>query len=697
MKRILQSLFVGVFALLFFLIYQNFVEQDASNFHNLFGGIDRYESGGIVFNQSFDEKQKADIVQKAIQLSRQEGIYIQITLIRRRDDGSPSSIAYYVSGDNSYIRSFLPKEVKIPDNFSDSSFYFTTEKTNAPNALPVFSYYKKTSFLYAPMRLILDKDFILAEMEYFYTPSQKDIDARVLDTYSSYSAEYMDLGTHQFYKDEEIPSLFSFYAIIIFILCQLYIFFRISSGAKSVMVFKLQGYGTFSILSYLFKTEFFLGAASFLLVPCIGTWLIFRAWNPRMIELLLYGYLYLGLLLLVLILCGFAGAIFLNRQKISDLLKNKNFNEKITVCIFVLVVFVGCALLPKLETPLHNFPELFHAARYFQTHGEIAAKYREIELQLTENRSFEMGTQHESARNDSAYALHQKIYDELNQEGLILKFRENEYVDEKGREAYENSGVEPVYHRGYEINEAYFSLCEFFQKDTKIPLSALPSGTVYIFMPRDLQSQTKWEAFNFHLSGTAIQIVPYDRVKYADLAIDDPESSSTQPIFVLQKDEDHFLEESINFGLFVSQENTARVEREFDRYGVRESIGWRDGAERVKQGKQNLRDYTGYTLAEMFPVLCVFLITLSSLCYFYIASSKKKWAVYRSLGYPAHRVIYGFYWELAVIFMLIVSYCLLVIRSRPIMTWGFLFVILSATAPVIAIRYRRMDMSEVLG
>ena len=89
----------------------------------------------------------------------------------------------------------------------------------------------------------------------------------------------------------------------------------------------------------------------------------------------------------------------------------------------------------------------------------------------------------------------------------------------------------------------------------------------------------------------------------------------------------------------------------------------------------------------MFPVICVFLITLSSLCYFYIASSKKKWAVYRSLGYPAHRVI----------FMLIVSYCLLVIRSRPIMTWGFLFVILSATAPVIAIRYRRMDMSEVLG
>lgn len=83
MKNKVQVVFVFVYILLFFLIYQNFIEQDESNLHNLFGGIEKYERGGLVFNQSIDQTQISDIIDKSIELSKKENIATIVTTVVR--------------------------------------------------------------------------------------------------------------------------------------------------------------------------------------------------------------------------------------------------------------------------------------------------------------------------------------------------------------------------------------------------------------------------------------------------------------------------------------------------------------------------------------------------------------------------------------------------------------------------------------
>src|SRR5574344_647832 len=113
MRKYLQIIFVIVYTLLSFLLYQNFVEQDESNVHNLFGGIEKYERVSLVFNQYIDDKRAIQLIDRSIEISKDKDISINFYIYKREENGKQGSLEYYISANDAYIESYLPKEMEI--------------------------------------------------------------------------------------------------------------------------------------------------------------------------------------------------------------------------------------------------------------------------------------------------------------------------------------------------------------------------------------------------------------------------------------------------------------------------------------------------------------------------------------------------------------------------------------------------------
>lgn len=410
MKNKVQVVFVFVYILLFFLIYQNFIEQDESNLHNLFGGIEKYERGGLVFNQSIDQTQISDIIDKSIELSKKENIATIVTTVVKDSMGNKLSLDYYVAGNDEYIKSFIPNGISVPDNFSDSSSYFTTRDDDNPNAIHIFSYYKEMSISIRPLSMLEGKDdFVFTELDYYYDEVPNAL-SLVQEAYSGYNFTHMEIGSFQFDKDTAIKDLFIYYSVIVFILSLLYIFFKISDSSKEIMIYKLQGYSNFRIIGSIFKSEIVLNILSVILIPIIGTLIVFRGSNFRMIELLVYSFAYLGLMLIVIMLCIIMGLVFVSNQRMSDLLKNKNYNRALTTIIFLLAIVVSVTILPKIEEPFRNLVQMLNMKNKVDKHADMARKYNELGINLVKDRSFEVD--HFALMGgieDPVYEKHKKI------------------------------------------------------------------------------------------------------------------------------------------------------------------------------------------------------------------------------------------------------------------------------------------------
>lgn len=145
-------------------------------------------------------------------------------------------------------------------------------------------------------------DFVFTELDYYYDEVPNAL-SLVQEAYSGYNFTHMEIGSFQFDKDTAIKDLFIYYSVIVFILSLLYIFFKISDSSKEIMIYKLQGYSNFRIIGSIFKSEIVLNILSVILIPIIGTLIVFRGSNFRMIELLVYSFAYLGLMLIVIMLC----------------------------------------------------------------------------------------------------------------------------------------------------------------------------------------------------------------------------------------------------------------------------------------------------------------------------------------------------------------------------------------------------------
>lgn len=697
MKKYLQSLFVFIYILLFFLIYQNFVTQDESNLHNLFGGIEKYERGSIVFDESIDEHEIKDIVEKAETLSKDQDIAVQFLVYDRKEDGGRGSLEYYVAANDDYIKSYLPKGASIPKNFLDSNYYFTTEKTSDPNAIFLFSYYKDLSFTLKPIHMAKENtDFILEDLEYYYTLGHKNVDKIVFDTFKDYKYNYMQIGSFQFNKDSSIRNLFIYYSFITLALSMLYILFKISDSAKEIMVYKLQGYNVIHIIYLILKSEFYINLASFILVPFIGALIVFKGFNYRMIEFFKYNYFYLGLLLLIFIMCALVGLIFLQRQKISDLLKNKNFNEGLITITFVLAIFVSISIMPKIEQPIGKLIDIYDTRKYIDNHQKKVKDYQEMWLKLTKDRSFEFDSRAITGEvDDPVYEKHKDIYNYLNSKGLVIKQRINYYKDEY---LLDEMGEDDLDYLGYQINEKYFSLLDLYDGKSKINKPKLEDGNIYVFIARDLYSNSSWKRGYFTTNkNVGAKIILYDKAIYPDFSINKPNDDTYQPIFVLEKDGSNFLDSSLDSGLYIKNKDKKIVEDYLESNNVIDSIGFIPNKTKIENSKANLNYNTLSQMIEIIPAIFLLLMTLLVMKHFYLKANEKAWSVYKSLGYDSLQVVKIFILELGVIFVLTLSYYRFIVKQVPIYTISVLGFILIMNSVMIVFNYKNLDINKKLG
>lgn len=696
MRKYLQIIFVIVYTLLSFLLYQNFVEQDESNVHNLFGGIEKYERGSLVFNQYIDDKRAIQLIDRSIEISKDKDISINFYIYKREENGKQGSLEYYISASDEYIESYLPKEIEIPNNFSNSNYYFTTEKTDDPMAINIFTYYKGLSFTLKPMHRLKERnDYIVDEIDYFYRKDQENIDQYMQEKFSDFQASQMDIGSHQFDKDEAIKKLFIYYASIALILSLIYIFFKLSYKVKDISVYNLNGYSNTNILVKIFKSEILINLLSLIFVPLIAALLIFKSFNIRMIEFLAYNYLYLSLLFLTYILSCLVGVFFLRSQSLSDLLKNKNFNAPLTTITFVLAIIISITILSRIESPIINFKDIYNSSKLIRANKDFIRQYNGIQLRMAKDRSFEYDSSAiKGSTIDPVYEKHKKIYDNLNKNNNIIMQRRKYYVD---KNLLEDENRDPsLAYKGYEVNENYMKQVKLYDNGSLLDMPDMEDNTVYAFMPRDLYENSKWskELFKVH-KDAKIKLVLYDWAQYSSQDLD-KFIINYQPIFLLEKDGNALLNHAIDTGLFVKDSEMEHVKTYLEKESVEKNIDFSNGADKYLSYSNGLRNNGFRQAIEIIPAAFLLFMTLTSMKHFYIESSKKRWGVYKSLGYNSLYVVKGFIYESASIFILSLIYYIIIVKEVPIYTLLVLFLLILINIILIFLDYKKLKIVSVL-
>ncbi|MDO5026957.1 MAG: hypothetical protein Q4E50_03890 [Tissierellia bacterium] len=699
MKKYLQIIFVFIYVLLFFLIYQNFVEQDESNLHNLFGGIEKYERGSLVFNEEIDQEELKDIIKKSMEISNREDIAVQF-LVQKRDENSEiKSLEYFVSANDSIIRSYLPKGTKVPEDFSNDDCYFTSRQTEDPRAIKIFSYFKDKDFTLYPMHMAEGRsDFIFDELDYYYT-DRPDIYQKMSKEFKGYEFSYMDIGSFQFDKDSAIRGLFIYFSMVTLILCSLYILFKLSNKSKEIMVYKLQGYKTFSIIYDLFKSEIMINLLSLMFIPILGAFMIFKGYNHRLLEFLRYYYTYMGLIFLLFFICLSLGLFILKMQRISDLLKNKSFNQLLTTISFILAIVVSITILPKIEEPFKNLLSLIDSYSYYNLHSKKASGYKAMSLKLTKQRDFEYNPMAVDGEvDDPIYDKHIEIYNYLNQERKLYKFRQNFYSDEILREKRIGQDEIEKSYMGYEINEAYYQLCRFSNKEGDISKIDFKDDYLYIFMPRKLFNISSWKTRDFtHKNKVSAKIILYDKVDYTDLKLDYPINSIFDPIFVLEKDGNNITNDAIDSGLFIKNEDEVFVKEYLADKSVLDSLAFRDNNYLIKDIYPGLSKATLNSLIQIIPAVFILFMTMASMKHFYLLSNLKSWSVYKTLGYGKFSVVKTFIIELVAILSVASLYYIFLRNIFPKYSFLMLVSLLLVVIRLIVVNYDHLDIRQNLG
>lgn len=603
-----------------------------------------------------------------------------------------------MAGNDKYIKSFIPNGISVADNFSDSSSYFTTRDDDNPNAIHIFSYYKEMSISIRPLSMLEGKDdFVFTELDYYYDEVPNAL-SLVQEAYSGYNFTHMEIGSFQFDKDTAIKDLFIYYSVIVFILSLLYIFFKISYSSKEIMIYKLQGYSNFRIIGSIFKSEIVLNILSVILIPIIGTLIVFRGSNFRMIELLVYSFAYLGLMLIVIMLCIIMGLVFVSNQRMSDLLKNKNYNRALTTIIFLLAIVVSVTILPKIEEPFRNLVQMLNMKNKVDKHADMARKYNELGINLVKDRSFEVD--HFALMGgieDPVYEKHKKIYNYLNENKIIVKQNKKEYVDKNLLEKMNNADTQIPGYRGYEINENYLELATFYSGGSKIALGQLEDNTLYIFMPRSIYEISEFVQREFtNDNDLQSKIILYDQVDYPELSIEYDRVSGFDPIFVLIKNGNDALKDVIGSGMFISSEHESEAIKYFEEEGVLESISIANGNEIVESLYKGMAANAKILISSMIPAIAVLIMTLVTMKHFYMLSVMKEWSIYKALGYNAWYVARKYLFEVIAIFIITFCYYLLIAKNIPKYTLAALFVVLAINVLAIVYNYRKLDISKEL-
>lgn len=697
MKKYVNLVFIFIYISLFFLIYQAFVEEDNSNIHTNFGGVKKYNTGSIEFSEKIDEKDLEKIVEIAKTISDKYGIYFQVEeYIRGEGDDNTKEIKYYISGSDKFVSDLLPSEVQVPENFCSSDYYISSLKDNNPNNISFFSFYKNTTYSIYPMKALENQyKGVFTNLVYFYNDSTDAVKI-IEDNFKDFSFEFMNLGAEKFDKDTKILNSYILYSIILLVTTLLHIFFTISNKSKAIMVYKLNGYKTSHIAFELFRGDLLINILSLILVPLLGTTIVIGEFNSRVLELIMYGYLFLFLLFLVFTFCMFLGVKIISLQKISDFIKKKNFNRGLTKFSFILMLVISCILLPKTNMPIHNIYEILTSKIKINKLLDTSSNVSGLRLKLTKDRNWEYN-QHlvSQGGEDQVYNKHLAIYKELNNKGYIYKQRAS-YEDITDYEKLDQE-AEPIMVSILEINEKFLNVNTFKNAEDNVIDFQLKGDCIYVLMPENLFKIRKWSSKDFSLrENVNMKMLLYSKVKGPNYNFQE-QIDMYDPIYLLEKDGGNLLNNSIDYGIYIDNKYYDKTIDLLKNTGIYDSLEFYDNKDLLNEANKAITTNLIRVILELLPLIIVFMTTLNAMKNFYIISETKRLAILKMIGYKSVEASKFFVIDLLALLVLTILYEVVVSHELYYYSLVFLLIIVIYNYFRLKVYYKKLEVPSVLG
>lgn len=682
MKKIFGVILISIYSLLFFVVLNIFTENDRYNVYSSFGFNNAYDNASIYFENSLQEDEKMDVIQKADKMVHDNEIAIIVTEYIE-ENGQITGIRNFVAAKDNLISEMLPQSQEFGKNFYTGNQYISNVSKEAENKIDLFTFYKGLTYEMIPFHFLEDN---LESLKYdltihFNAEDRKLVESLIENEFSNLNISVGTMSNDRYDRNEALEQSIIFMSVIAVVIFLLFILFTISYKIKDIAILKLNGFKMKDILIYTFRSNLLSSAILALLVPSVLSFLVFRTFNLRIMSFTLTN-LFIGLLFVLLfVLLIMVSTLVISQYQLSDFIKNKNIHSTITNSTYLLLILAAIVILPMVQEPMREMGETV------QHYIEVRMNARKIEHvyemrfnQASRDWEFDQLAylNHEQNENNQRQI---KLHDSLDEMNAIYHFRPTIVtplsVDFEDQEDH--------LYFAYTINEKYFEESDFRMNGKKIVIE--DRSRLSILMDQQTFENYNWQKSDFIRNEVDAVIYLFDQSDYLNFENESTEGYKNKeaPIFLYTENESLFIKNLSDGGFYLDGREIANVEaylssnhleNELDLYSLN------DREELYIEGLINTLWNTGITI---LPGLISLFAVFISFMNFHSLEKMKEIKILKSLGYKTLAISQNFMQEILIVNIIFVLYLFLV-RQRPDIHSVLTLSILSLTMVFIYIR-----------
>lgn len=595
-----------IYVLLFINLFFVFREKDISNFFNNFEYFqnDDNKNGFIYFESKYIEKRK--VINKLKKLSYQENIAFIISNNIRENDVIIRFDNYYIGNEENLLK-LLPKDSKIDfTNFNKGMFLSNKNNSNSQKLL---TFYEVEYNIY-PIEKALEDDFEINTIEFYHSKNESEVNYKIEEVMADFSIHIDKFDREDYNISSGLITNITRMLIIMIVISKVSSIFFISDNIKTIGVYRLNGLKKIDIWKKIYLKYLILSLVYATVIPIIGFLIIFntvlgRATIPLLIIILT------GILLSLTNLI--VSIFFINliyKIRLSELIKGRNINQKLTIMAYILVIVTGIIIVPVINENISKLSEgvSFLADKYFSIDDH--SKYSTIDID----------------KHIESEEIKQKVINEINNIDALITFEPTSIfsldLDREDR------------YLAFFVNEKYLIDQIFiFNHDT---VDLFSEKDVIVLMDEKTFGLEKWSIEQFVFDGgKTAEIKLYDEVSFENYSDEMVyRYSNFKPIFIYNKENKIFNSQR----LILHSNKLEKIKEIIYKNGITENIQIVNGKDSMNLIIKNALSYFGILIISIIPFLITFFIAAKSFYELAIITNKKKWTIKRIFGYSKLKV-----------------------------------------------------------
>lgn len=410
MKKVNSIILIIISILTFFILYN---DAEFKNLDNITRFEDKLDNSYKLIIPSDVNKQHSKVVLKDIkEVLDKYNANIYYTKLEENTDGSEKYIKYIYFTNPNYLSNLKVSNGRVfslDENNSDK--FLSTDKTGDSKQIGQISVFNKGTHLEIhTLSSLLEKKLFLDGYCNVKLNNGQDINSFIKDLENK--LHITGITVSQGFEDETTISSQWFVILALYFLVILVILYDILKSYKNIGIKKMLGFSKTSIWLDKFKTLAFMQIIIQIIVTIVLCLIKFKYYNDYISNFLIELFLIYTIELVILFIATLIPYIYINKIKVSDMIKNKQPTKEIIIfnliikSLFIIIFFI------ILNISFLNFDEIKNA--YSTSYG----KWEEMSDYAIISSVYDMPT--EELFGDKAFDKQEEMYKYFNKKGAIL-------------------------------------------------------------------------------------------------------------------------------------------------------------------------------------------------------------------------------------------------------------------------------------